>query len=154
MKSYLKTIGIVIAVIVVAIAIFFGTEYYRYRQSPDYIAEQYFKQLEEAYKNDAYGGSTPEETLQLFIDALKKGDTELAVRYFLISEQDKWRENLNKIKGTGQLDAMISDLRRAERNKSSSEEQVFFTAGNQKNEAVLDVDLVKLSTGKWKIRGL
>ncbi len=41
--------------------------------------ERYYKNLEEAYKKDVYGGATPEETLNLFIDALKKGDVELAI---------------------------------------------------------------------------
>jgi len=38
--------------------------------------------FETAMKNDTYGGKTPQETLDMFIDALKKGDIELASRYF------------------------------------------------------------------------
>ncbi|MEK7143610.1 MAG: hypothetical protein AAB756_02155, partial [Patescibacteria group bacterium] len=45
--------------------------------------ENYYKNLDEVYKKDTYGGATPEETLALFIDALKKGDTDLAAKYFV-----------------------------------------------------------------------
>ncbi|MDP3991334.1 MAG: hypothetical protein Q8P66_00240, partial [Candidatus Colwellbacteria bacterium] len=48
------------------------------------IAHQ--QQFEEAMKNDTYGGKTPEETLQLFIDALRKDDIELAYKYFILKE--------------------------------------------------------------------
>ncbi len=37
-------------------------------------------------KADTYGGKTPEETLGMFIDALKKGDVELASKYFVLRE--------------------------------------------------------------------
>jgi len=33
---------------------------------------------------DTYGGKTPEETLNLFIEALKKEDLELASKYFVL----------------------------------------------------------------------
>jgi len=36
-------------------------------------ALQDMKELEAQYENDTYGGTTPEATLALFIDALKKG---------------------------------------------------------------------------------
>lgn len=50
-----------------------------------YIASQEKKQaeLEAAYKNDPYGGATPEETLKLFVAALEKKDYTLAANYFV-----------------------------------------------------------------------
>ncbi len=68
-------------------------------------AENYFKKIEaeekeliELAKADTYGGKTPEETLDLYIEALKKGDVELASKY---SRVDQWEEallDLNKAK--------------------------------------------------------
>jgi len=55
---------------------------------------RYMERLEEAYRNDAYGGDTPEETLNLFIAALKAGDTDLAAKYFLLEEQEKAKVDL------------------------------------------------------------
>ncbi len=39
-------------------------------------------EFEEAMRNDTYGGTTPEETLQLFIAALEAEDLDLASKYF------------------------------------------------------------------------
>ena len=45
-------------------------------------------QWEKPYREDKYGGKTPEETYDLFLDALRKGDTTLASRYFEIESQN------------------------------------------------------------------
>jgi len=61
--------------------------------------EDYLNYLEE-YKNaqskDTYGGKTPEETLQLFVNALKKGDTTLASKYFVLSKQVEIKKELEQ----------------------------------------------------------
>lgn len=136
------------------VAALYGVQYWRNKTSPEYQATEYFKNLEKQYAEDPYGGSTPEETLQLFIEALKKGDTDLAARYFLIEDQEQWREDLAKIQEKGLIDEMIADLTRARKYKSQTEGQIFFTAGNEKGEAVTTIDLVKTSSNRWKIRGL
>lgn len=56
--------------------------------------EIYEKQVQEElnkYKNDFDGGKTPEETLELFITALRAGDIEKASKYYEIGLQ---QENL------------------------------------------------------------
>ena len=40
--------------------------------------EEFQMALSKPYREDTYGGKTPEETWGLFLDALKKGDVELA----------------------------------------------------------------------------
>ncbi len=40
------------------------------------------------FKNDTYGGATPEETFDLYLAALKKGDLELASKYFWANKID------------------------------------------------------------------
>ncbi len=47
---------------------------------------KYYYGLQLAMKFDTYGGQTPQETLDLFIDALKKGDVKLASKYFVLRE--------------------------------------------------------------------
>lgn len=71
--------------------------------------DQKQKQLAEAKKieyeammKDTYGGKTPQETLQLYIQAIEKGDYELASEYFVREKQD---ENLNSFKGATQENA-------------------------------------------------
>src|SRR3989344_9643294 len=56
--------------------------------------QTYWTNLAELYKKDTYGGKMPEETLQLFIDALKKGDTDLAAKYFVPEKQKQEAEGL------------------------------------------------------------
>src|SRR3989338_10124979 len=54
--------------------------------------------IEAPYKNDKYGGKTPEETFDLFLDALRKEDVDLASKYFVIPKQDNWGKALQEYK--------------------------------------------------------
>ncbi len=74
---------------------------------------------EKAMKEDVYGGKTPEETLKLFIEALKKEDIELASKYFILETntqspdyltRNKWISFLNNLKEKKLLKRMASDL--------------------------------------------
>lgn len=73
----------------------------------------------EAYKKameaDIYGGKTPEETLKLFVDALKKGDVELASKYFALDDDtarvdQKWLNGLIEAKEQNQLTSIADEL--------------------------------------------
>ena len=55
------------------------------------------KEREEAYKKDAYGGKTPEETLKLYLDAQRAKNIELASRYYLIEDQQEERRILENL---------------------------------------------------------
>ena len=90
------------------------------------------RQIEKAYREDPYGGITPEETLQLFIDALKKGDTDLAAKYFVLDKQEEMRVDLDLVKEKGLLDELLVDLERTVKTKTSNEE-VFFVASDEEN---------------------
>ncbi|MBI4993719.1 DUF4878 domain-containing protein [Candidatus Wolfebacteria bacterium] len=57
--------------------------------------------LDEANRNvaaDTYGGKTPQETLQMYIDAVEKGNFELASKYFILPNQKKELESFEKNK--------------------------------------------------------
>src|SRR3989344_1909577 len=105
-------------------AVFYGVSWYQERQSPEYAQKLEYQKLLEAYKSDTYGGDTPEETLRLFIDALKVGDTELAAKYFVVDEQEKWREKLLDIQKKNVLTLMVNDLERLKLTKQN-EDRVF-----------------------------
>lgn len=45
------------------------------------------KQLEKQYREDTYGGDTPEETLRMFVEALEKKDFALAAKYYVPEKQ-------------------------------------------------------------------
>lgn len=57
--------------------------------------------LSKPYREDTYGGKTPEETWSLFLDALKKKDVELASKYFVPEKQGS---ELNFLKQEKQID--------------------------------------------------
>jgi len=59
------------------------------------------ERYEEARRSDTYGGETPQETLDLFIEALEKGDVELASRYFSLDSvltRKEWKEEISEKK--------------------------------------------------------
>lgn len=62
---------------------------------------------------DTYGGKTPQETLQMYIDAVEKGDYELASKYFI---GDKQEEELMSFDGASKenINNMLNVLRRVE----------------------------------------
>jgi len=141
--------GLVLAA--VAVGVLFLADYIRYRSSPEYRAEQYLKDLERRYREDPYGGSTPEETLQLFIDALKKGDIELASKYFSIEHQEVQKQELIKAKDEGILENIIFEGQKLKLSKKDNE-LAFFTISNERGVVEVQVVIGRSSaTGKWKI---
>ncbi len=72
--------------------------------------EIYEEKLERAYREDTYGSTTPEGTLQLFIDALKAGDTDLAAKYFIIEKQRRMTEELRIGKENGGIETFLKIL--------------------------------------------
>ncbi len=52
--------------------------------------------LERPYRTDTYGGKTPEETFNMFLTALKSGDVDLASRYLILENKEKWLNAFNK----------------------------------------------------------
>ncbi len=62
------------------------------------------------YKDDTYGGKTPEETWAMFLDALKKGDVELASKYFVVEKQGGWLVTLKKTQEADKIKIALSNL--------------------------------------------
>lgn len=68
------------------------------------------KELERPYREDKYGGKTPEETFDLFLNALRKGDIELASKYFELEKQEEWKDTLQELKDNQEVGDFISNL--------------------------------------------
>jgi len=79
-------------------------------------SEKQIAEILEAQKNDNIGGKTPEETLDLYITALKAGDIELASKYYEVSVenhdlQKKDLESLKKIfNRDGNLNIVLKNM--------------------------------------------
>lgn len=120
--------------------------------------QKYFAELEEKYKNDLYGGETPEQTMQLFISALKAGDTELASKYFVIEKQEEWRGKLEESKTAGNLTKYALLVEKASVKKYGKEiyaghYQINYPLQQGQPDWNIDMSL-NTKTNKWKLESL
>ena len=133
--------------------------YYRHapeRTSRDMVFmwqwKMYADGLRVAYQEDTHGGGTPEETLQLFIDALKSGDIELASKYYIPEKQAAVYGELKGVKLSGNLDFIAQQYSSTTAGKYIEEDRVFSIAITENNKLMFYVRLTKsLATNKWKI---
>ncbi|MFH1990454.1 MAG: hypothetical protein ABIJ19_01185 [Patescibacteria group bacterium] len=104
-RKKLIIVGVILAVLILSVI---GWQYWQYTQTPYYKQMQTVKTLENMVKeSDKWGGKTPEETVALFTDAVKKGDFDLASRY---GNPEVIKPALEKIKNDGNIDLLIKDL--------------------------------------------
>ena len=152
-----KKIFLIVAILVAAGFLLWGTnwlfQYYQYRTGPEYKAQKYIEEMEKKYREDAYGGTTPEETLQLFIDALKAGDTDLASKYFVMDKQVEWRNYLQEAKDKNNLNKLIDEAQLLKLSKKD-DKRAFFTIANKQNVVEVQVVIVLTLNKKWKIEDL
>jgi len=139
-------------------------------------AKRAYEKLSEPYYSDIYGGKTPEETYDMFIDALKKGDVELASKYFVVEKQGDWLKTLTEYERESVIKSFIEELentkkiwKKVESNKypdlvsfeylvevkndstvDLEGQQINVPKGNYANEAMFQ----KYPSGVWKIEGL
>lgn len=152
-KTLFKFLGAGLVIAVLGFAVIYGLDHYRYRKSPEYQAQKYFEDLEKRYAEDTYGGNTPEETLQLFIDALKKGDIDLASKYFVFQAQDDWKKKLEDIQSRNVLGFMIEDLQQLQQSKIE-DNRAFYVLADENNFVIVDALIIKNGKGQWKISEL
>ncbi len=151
LKNILKYLSLAGVITVVGLGTLFFIQYLQYRNSPEYQTKKFLEEWEKAYREDMYGGDTPEETLQLFIDALKKGDTDIAAKYFIIDEQEKWKTRLSETKDKNLLSNLIAKIEMVKITKKTDEE-AYFSLIDKDNIAVSEIIIAKNPySKKWKI---
>src|SRR3989344_6613921 len=100
--------GVLAAVVVATTGGYFvWTKYFKYDLEKVYQEEE--QKYIAAMTSDTYGGKTPQETLDMFVDALRKEDIELASKYFMLDEnlsRERWVASLINIKNQGLLEKM------------------------------------------------
>ena len=139
--------GIILAVLILSVI---GWQYWQYTHSIYYRQMQGIKELERlAKESDKFGGKTPEETVRLFTEAVKKGDFDLASKY---GNRDQIMPVLEKMKTDGRTDQLIKDLE-----NGKLEENPGF-GGNSFDLRIMDggkkywiMGLFKSDEGTWKI---
>ena len=76
--------------------------------------DAYRLKVDEVKAQDTFGGETPEETLAMFIEALKAGDMELASKYFVLEKQGEILNKLTAGSENGGVDKLLGVLSRVE----------------------------------------
>lgn len=132
---------------------------YFYREAPERVGKDmtylwqwkmYAKGMKEAYANDTYGGATPEETLALFVDALKAGNIDLAAKYYIPEKQEEVYGDLAKGRENGSLVKTAEVYATAAFPKQTSEIEYFMSVV----DATYSFDIVfnkNTFSQKWKI---
>lgn len=166
-KRFLKFALAFVLIIAVVFGIIFSYENYfspeaKFQKEQKQNYEKYLawkEKYEKAMTEDTYGGKTPEETLQMFIDALKKGDVELASKYFVLREDGKpdakWLNLLIKIKNDGNLQKMSEDLQKYNLAKKTFDSYYVFVYYNKDGGVGLQLTMKFNNLAKiWKIESL
>ena len=154
-KNIFKSWTGVPVLILVVLVLVWGIPYLTGKYQTWQLNREYNK-LAEPYYNDTYGGATPEETYDLFIQALKNEDTELASKYFVIEKQDDWLKTLGEYYKNNILPDFVDELektseewaRTPESNDStvSFEYDVFIKKGTT---TTIDGQVVEIPEGKY-----
>ncbi|MDP3901442.1 MAG: hypothetical protein Q8Q37_00490 [bacterium] len=102
---------LIILVVVIAGGYLIWNKYFEY--DPVRVYQEAEQKYIAAMTADTYGGATPQETLDLFVEALRQEDVELASKYFLLDEntsREKWAAKLLSIKDKDLLSKMADDI--------------------------------------------
>ena len=113
------------------------------------------KALEAQYRADNYGGTTPEETLRLFIEALEKKDYALAAKYFVVEKQEGAYVDLQTSNQKGMVDEYMKALGlpyKVSIIKDARKGDIDFYEGRQ--QAHFEIMTMKPFTKKWKLTEL
>ena len=138
-----------------AIALFLftiGYDYYeqwRGEKQVEKLAEALRQMEQEIYNKkaaDKIGGKTPQETLQMFIDAVEKGDYELASKYFVIEKQE---EELRSLQNSPKKN--IENVMNMLKQTQYPEEGYSMNKKNYVAHEPLFVSFVLYPSGNWKI---
>ncbi len=139
------------AILAALILFVIGWQYWQYTQTPYYKQMQAVKTLENmARESDKWGGKTPEETVALFTDAVKKGDFDLASKYG--NPDNDIKSELEKMKNEGKIEQLIRDFEngKIETTQGFSGYAADFIV-RENNQKIHIFGLFKSEGGTWKI---
>ncbi|MDP3975266.1 MAG: hypothetical protein Q8P88_03220 [Candidatus Jorgensenbacteria bacterium] len=113
-SKFWKFAAAFVGIVIVAGAVLWALDYFSPEARGDRESqlnyqkyEKAISDMEEVLRADTYGGTTPQETLDLFVDALRKGDVELASKYFSLEDgvmNKELEDKLRKVEESGKLD--------------------------------------------------
>lgn len=157
-KRFFLFWGVLVAMVVAVTGGYFvWTKYFKYDLEKVYQEEE--RKYVEAMTADTYGGKTPQETLDMFVDALRKEDIELASKYFLLDEnlsREKWEDYLTEVRNRGLLNKMADDIQnRTQSVNGDNETDYGFEILNREGLVAVLIDMyLNKYSGAWKIESL
>jgi hypothetical protein len=125
---------------------------WQFRKGLDESRQAYDEWQEDFYQSalaDNVGGKTPQDTLRMYIEAVEKGDYELASKYFILEKQEKELKIFQDKKYKQEdLDNYIGLLKKvlAEETGGYSWDKKFFSYDGK-----ILVDLALYPSGVWKL---
>ena len=156
----------IIALIVIAVLLiqYFDPETVERREGRKNTEE--FVELYEGWQRqlseDTYGGKTPQETLNMFIEVLRNEDLELASKYFAPEmdeenpEKMTWQGHLEYLQGMkekGFIQRMVDEFENFDDDFRWSENVHWFTFNNEDGSIELEIPVsLNKNSGVWKIQ--
>ena len=149
-KKILKFAGIVVVgVIILLAALWYGLSWFgEWKFAKD--IKQIQEETNRPYLEDTYGGKTPQETLQLFVAAVEKGDFDLASKYFVLSKQGEWKRKLIGARAANKLETLLKPVKE-ENEKLKNEEPLWEGKNNFVSGDAVLFQFVKYPK-VWKIK--
>ncbi len=115
-KHAIKFLLGALGMVILGFGVLYALPFFESRnQAANYLIKRE-EEMKQAIYADTYGGNSPEETLELYIDAIKKRDIDLAVKYYAVPQQDKAREYLANLTDE-EANIIISSVSRARNGK-------------------------------------
>ena len=97
-KTFFKFFGGALVLAVIGLAFLYAPPFWQ-----RYKVDRAIFELERPYREDVYGGKTPEETFDMFLDAMRKDDLELVSKYFVVGKQGEYKEKFEKLREEGKI---------------------------------------------------
>ena len=146
--------GVILAVLILAVI---GWQYWQYVNSPYYQQMKAVKALEKLYTDDTIGGKTPEETLVLYTDAIRRDDIESALKYVGAgTAKDEARNQIMEYKNLGKFQVYVDLLVKAklspDKDLNWNPDDVLYEVLDENGRRVLAMYIYKTKIGIWKIR--
>src|SRR3989344_6558448 len=149
--------GVLVAMVVVVVGSYLiWNKYFKYDLEKVYQEAE--RRYVEAMTADTYGGKTPQETLDMFVEALRAEDIELASKYFMLDEnlsREKWANLLANVKDRGFLGKMSNDL--GNYGDAGDVMEGYYTFSYYNDDGTVGLQMImrfNSNAGVWKIESL
>ena len=145
------------AILIVAGAVW-GPDYFIFYKN-EYLQNKYLKEfaaLEDAYRQDKNGGDTPEETLEMLVTALEKGDAGAAANLFVPEKRKEMKKQFTAGLKSGGVELFLLSV------KNNKLEGIVLDNGyryqiidDDDDEVILSVDFTfNERSNRWLIESL